>query len=51
MGNRKLVDWIVLCDDGVEVCIVTHTAAAAFIEAKERGFKPISPNEVTEIPS
>jgi len=48
MGNRKVVDWTVLCEDGSEVYIYATTAVAAYMEAIERGYKPASINDIKE---
>ena len=50
MGNRKVIDWTVPCDDGEVVYMYAATKAGAYIEALERGYKPISPDSVYETP-
>jgi hypothetical protein len=50
MSNRKLIDWTVPCDDGEVVYMFAYTALGAFIEATERGYKPVSPDAVYATP-
>jgi len=50
MGNRKVIDWTVPCDGGEVVYMFAATALGAYIEAEERGYNPISPDEVYETP-
>lgn len=50
MGNRKVIDWTVPCDDGEVVYMYEATKAGAYIEALERGYKPVSIDDITETP-
>ena len=51
MGNRKVIDWTVPCEDGEVVYMYAATKAGAYIEAFERGYTPTSPDDIYETPN
>lgn len=46
----ELIDYTVPCDDGDEVYIYATSKEEAFMDALERGYKPISVQDITETP-
>lgn len=50
MSNRKVIEWTVLLADGSEVRVYAATKVGAFMEAQDRGYKPVSPDDIYETP-
>lgn len=50
MTTKEIIDFTVPCDDGAEVYIYAETKEEAFADAVERGYKPISVEDIIETP-
>ena len=50
MTVLEVIDYTVPCDDGAEVYIYASTKIDAFADALERGYKPISVEDIFETP-